>query len=126
MKDPMHKTVCDHCYRGTWYEHEQPCKRTITPACKECGSREHSEPIPCPGTLRVIDRSMLDARFTPYHESEDRIEITYESGYKLRCYVGKTTGWKPVYLAILKSNSSGGGILPTSGIVSIRSLGKKR
>jgi len=119
-----YKTVCDHCYRGTWYEDEQPCRRTITPACKECGSREHSEPIPCPGTLRIIDNSQLDPRFARYYKSGERVKIEYADGEVTRCYIGKSTGWRPIYLEILKSNSSGGSSLYTDNIVSITGLNK--
>ena len=119
-----YKTVCDKCYQGTWYETEQPCKRTITPACLHCGSRENSEPIPCTGTLRIIDRSELDPRLNPYYQSGERIEITHPDGEKTRCYVGRSTGWKPIYLEILKSNSSGGGSLYLEDTSTIRGLGK--
>lgn len=106
MKTP-YKTVCDHCYRGTWYETEQPCKHTITPPCPTCGSYEHSKPIPCPGTLRVINRSNLAPQFARYHESGQRIIVKMQYGEILRGYVGITTGWKPRYLLLKKSNSTG-------------------
>ena len=117
-------TVCDHCFRGTWYETEQTCKRTITPACSNCGGREHMDAIPCPGTLRVIDNSKLDPRFSRYHKSGERVKIEYADGTTTRCYIGKSTGWKPIYLEILKSNSSGGSSLYTDNIVSITGLNK--
>lgn len=112
-----YKTVCNKCYRKTWYETEQPC---------HCTRFENGEEVPCGGTLKVIDNSQLDPRFTHFHETGERIEITYKNGEKIRCYIGKSTGWKPIYLEIKKSNSSGGGSLMTQGIVSIRGLGKKR
>ena len=112
-----YKTVCNKCYRKTWYETEQPCK---------CTRWENGEPVPCGGTLKVIDNSQLDPRFTRFHETGERVEITYQDGEKVRCYIGKSTGWTPIYLEIKKSNSTGGGSLMTQGIVSIRGLGKKR
>ena len=123
MKDE-YTTVCDRCYQGTWYETEQPCKRMITPACPKCGGTEHMDAIHCPGTLRVIDRSQLDPRFTCYYKSGERVKIEYTDGTITRCYIGKSTGWKPIYLEILKSNSMGGGSLYTNNIVSITGLGK--
>ena len=119
-------TVCDKCYQKTYYEVEQPCKRTITPACPTCGSRECSDPIPCPGTLRVIDNSALDPRLTPYYKSGERVEITFTYGEKTRCYIGKSTGWRPIYLEILRSGSSGGGSISPDSIASVRGLNKFR
>lgn len=113
-----YKTVCDKCYGKTWYETPQPCHRSRL--------TEDGESIPCGGTLRVIDYSSLDPRFTPYYKSRERIEITYQNGEKVRCYVGMSTGWKPIYLEIKTSRSLGGAALNTSGIVSIRSTGKSR
>lgn len=122
-----YKTVCDFCYQGTWYETEQPCKRTIWTGCSKCGSHEKiSKQRPCPGTLRVIDRSRLDSQLDRFYKSGERIEITYRGGDKIRCYVGKSTGWRPVYLEISRSNSSGGGSILSDMIESIRPLGKYR
>lgn len=114
----QYKTVCDKCYRKTWYETEQPCHCTRYDA--------DGNPFPCGGTLRVIDYSNLDSRLTPYHETGERVEITYKNGEKIRCYVGMSTGWKPVYLEIKNSRSTGGAALPTREIVSIRRIGKHR
>ena len=102
-----YKTVCDYCGGKTWYTTEQPCRRTITPACTKCGGREHSDPVPCPGTLRIIDRSDLAPQFAPYHKNGQRIIVKTHHGETLRGYVGITTGWKPVYILLKNSNSSG-------------------
>lgn len=120
-----YKTVCDECFQGTWYETEQPCKRTYFQGCSHCGSHENkSKEIKCTGTLRVIDTSSLVDIFTPYYKSKERVEVTYQSGEKERFYVGKSTGWKPVYLAIKKRNSWGGiGVSRAENVKSIRGLG---
>ncbi len=102
-----YKTVCDKCYRKTYYTTSQPCHYA-----------------PCGGTLRVIDESDLDARFTPYYASGERVEVTYADGETERFYVGKSTGWKPIYLAIKTSRSHGGGAVPRT-FVSLRSVGRK-
>lgn len=88
MED-THKTVCNKCYRKTWYETSQPCHVSG-----------------CTGTLMVIDNSLLAEQFTPYYENKQRIEVE-TCGKKIRGYVGKTTGWKPVYILLLRSNSMG-------------------
>ncbi len=135
-----YKTICDTCGKHTWYETEQRCfcvypKRTI---CKTCGHSEEVEPIKmerCKGTLRIIDNSELDNRLTPFYESKQRVEITWKKGYedftsygartngtKQRCYIGKSTGWKPIYLCILNSRSLGGAGILSNAIESIKAV----
>ena len=83
-----------------------------------------------------LDLSDLDSRFTPYHYSGERVEVTWKEGFgdytgygcrtegkKARFYVGKSTGWKPIYLMILKKNSTGGGAILSCAVESIRGLG---
>lgn len=103
-----YNTVCDKCYRPTWYETEQPCKRSISHGCETCGSHEYvSDTTPCIGTLRVIDKSNLPNKFAHYHENGQRIEVKTPYGETIRGYVGKTTGWKPSYILLARSNSMG-------------------
>ena len=65
-----------------------------------------------------------DSNFENWKNDKVRVEATNESGYedytgygnytdgkKNRFYLGRSTGWLPVYLEILKSNSMGGGSL---------------
>lgn len=110
MNDTDHKSVCDTCYMKTWYDTEQPCKRDF-------GGNK------CTGTLRVIDNKDLNPRAKRFYESGERVEITYKDGEKTRCYIGKSTGWKPVYLEVLRRNSSGGGALYLPDDAQIRGLG---
>ena len=83
-----------------------------------------------------MDYSELDKRFDSYYQSGERVEVTWKEGYedltgygamtdgkKARFYVGRSTGWKPVYLMILRKNSYGGSAICSSGIESIRGLG---
>lgn len=102
MREDTYTTVCNKCFKKTWYTTEQPCH------CSYYDSKL-DEYVLCTGTLKVIDNSNLNPRLTPYYKSGQRIEVTYADGNKLRAYVGKSTGWKPIYLEILKSNSYGGG-----------------
>lgn len=55
-----YKTICDKCYRKTWYEGEQPC-----------------HVAGCTGTLRVISSENLDERLTRFYKSGERVEVTY-------------------------------------------------
>ena len=64
MNNEKFKTRCDKCFRGTWYEKEQPCKCNY-PKTKTCNKCNHSEELldedgclifeRCKGTLRFID-----------------------------------------------------------------------
>lgn len=90
-------------------------------------------------TQQERDLSDLDARFTPFYKSGERVEVTWKPGFedytgygcrtdglKARFYVGRSTGWKPVYLAILTKHSMGGCPILSSAVESIRGLGIKR
>ena len=65
MNNEKYKTRCDKCFRGTWYEKEQPCKCNY-PKTKTCNKCNHSEELldedecpimeRCKGTLRFIDK----------------------------------------------------------------------
>lgn len=80
--------------------------------CKKC---QHLKTINEFGyCVDCWDGSDLDLRFEPYYRSGQRIKVTYKDGVEVRCYVGKSTGWKPVFLAILRRNSVGGSDLLNS------------
>ena len=135
-----YKSVCDTCGRKTWYETEQQChceypkKKT----CDTCGHSEEVEPLKmerCKGTLRIFNNSQLDTRFDYAYKHNLRVEVTNKEGWenytgygsrtegrKNRFYVGKSTGWKPVYLMILNKNSIGGSAICSKGIESVRVL----
>ena len=83
-----------------------------------------------------MDYSELDQRFTPYYQSGERVEVEWKDGFedftgygcrtdgmKARFYVGKSTGWKPIYLQILRRNSYGGVAILSSAVKSIKGLG---
>lgn len=119
-----YKTMCDKCGKKTWYETEQPCKMTILDGCKTCGSREFIyKEVKCTGTLRVIDNSGLNPRAKRFYETGEQVEIVYSNGEKTRCYIGKSTGWKPVYIEIKKRNSWRGEALYLPDDATIRGLG---
>lgn len=79
--------------------------------------------------------SELDERFTPYYENRQRVEVEWLDGYedytgygartdgkKARFYVGKSTGWKPVYLQIYSRRSTCGVAILSSAVKSIRAI----
>jgi hypothetical protein len=83
-----------------------------------------------------IDTSLLDERFAPYFKSGERVEVVLEEGYGLnmghgcrtggrvvRFYVGKSTGWKPIYIMLLRRDSSGGMQILSEAVQHIRGLG---
>ena len=81
------------------------------------------------------DYSALDKRFTLYYKSGERVEVTWKDGFedysgygcrtegkKARFYVGRSTGWKPIYLMILRIDSIGGTAILSEAVESIRGL----
>ncbi len=86
--------------------------------------------------MRIIDASELDGRFEEYYGSGERVEVEWHEGFgdytgygyrtnglKARFYVGRSTGWKPIYLMVLQRNSSGGAAILSCAVKSIRGLG---
>lgn len=76
-----------------------------------------------------------DQKLEDFKTRRARIEITWKPGYedfggygartdgrKQRGFIGKSTGWTPIYLLILTSRSSGGASLMHEGIQSIWEL----
>ena len=102
-RDPMHTSVCDRCYRGTWYTGGEMCRMSRPTRCKCCGQTTGEEP--CGGTLRAIDRSALAPAFARYHESGERIRVRFADGREATGTIGKSTGWRPVYLLMPRVDS---------------------
>ena len=101
-------SICDQCYQKGYHEKKEPCVRTIFDGCDKCGSHEIiSKPRKCKGTNRIIDYSDCSKQFIPYYESKQRIKVHFRYGETKSGIVGKTTGWKPVLILMLRSNSSG-------------------
>lgn len=137
MSEP-YKSICDQCGKRTWYDTEQQCHCTYhkKKECKHCGHVETLDKMErCTGTLRLIDYSELDPRFKAAFESGRRVEVTWKKGFedfsgygcrteghKARFRVGKSTGWKPIYLMILTRRSSGGAAILSDAVESVRTL----
>ena len=54
-----------------------------------------------------FDTSDLAPQFAKYWGTDTRITVQFAHGTKMRGRVGITTGWKPVFLLMLRSNSRG-------------------
>ena len=85
---------------------------------------------------KPMDYSDLDNRFEKYYYNKERVEVTWKkgledfSGYgaktngrKARFYVGRSTGWKPIYLQIYNRVSIGGAGILSSAVESIKGIG---
>ena len=72
----------------------------------------------------MIDTEGLAPSLTRYYKSGERVEIKTKWGETFRCYVGKSTGWKPVYLIIKRSDSTGGAAITESEIDSVQGVGR--
>jgi hypothetical protein len=87
-----YKTVCDKCFRKTWYEKEQGCHvRDI-------------DGVLCSGTLRVIDYTNIDLKYSSLKIGE-RFTFKDLAGNVKRYTLGRTTGWKPCLLLMHNSRS---------------------
>jgi hypothetical protein len=87
-------------------------------------------------TGKKMDYSEIDTRFEPYYDSGERVEVTWKDGFedysgygartngkKARFYVGKSTGWTPIFLQIDNRRSLGGQAILSSAVETIRGLG---
>ena len=125
--EKAYTSVCDTCNRKTWYETEQRChvsgpKTTTCKTCNNTTTDKGHKIVRCTGTLKLYNNSDLDERFREFYRTGQRIRVTYSWNEKESFYVGKSTGWKPVWLAIKNKNSSGGSALFSDSIVSIEPL----
>jgi len=94
-------------------------------------------------TVKSPDRAGVDITYDceieKFNQSGERVEICWKKGWEdwagygqrtngrvARGYIGKSTGWIPIYLLLLKSNSYGGRSLCHTGIKSIKGLGVYR
>ena len=73
-----------------------------------------------------FDQSDLTKKFIPYFETGQRIEVRTPYGETKRGYVGVTTGWKPVFILLAKSNSHGSGEILDSKYEIINTINKYR
>lgn len=82
-----------------------------------------------------MDYSEIDTRFEPYYDNGQRVEVEWKAEYedftgygcrtegrRARFYVGKSTGWRPVFIMLQNINSRGGVEIPSNAVESIRGL----
>lgn len=67
----------------------------------------------CKGKNIMIDYSDISKQFIPYYENKTRIKVQFSYGGIKTGIVGKTTGWKPVFILMLRSNSRGSSYILT-------------
>lgn len=94
-----------------WHKKPEPCLREYSEKCKCCGQvKPDGKMIRCKGRNVMIDNSQLAPQFSIYYRTQQRIEVEFcdENGktYDVkRGTIGKTTGWKPVYILMLRRDS---------------------
>lgn len=54
-----------------------------------------------------FDASALPAKFVPYFNSDQRIKVRSSYGWEHTGRVGITTGWRPAFLLMARSNQIG-------------------
>ena len=73
-----------------------------------------------------LDISNLARKFERYYKSGQRIIVVTPWGETMRGYVGKTTGWKPSYLLLNNTRSTGSSELLNDDYRIIGTLNKYR
>lgn len=70
-----------------------------------------------------FDSSELSKQYIPYFENGQRIEVDF--GYEIkRGYVGVTSGWKPSFILLLRSDSIGSSYLLNDSHKIVKTLPK--
>ena len=110
MQEDTYTTVCNKCYKKTWYETEQPCHMSY-PKSKTCslGHVHINNPYEterCTGTLMVIDKTNINTHLTV----GERYTFRDKAGIVKRFTVGRTSGWKPCLLLLHNARSTGSSI----------------
>jgi hypothetical protein len=75
-------------------------------------------------TKNYYNETTYDQQLETLKSRFNRVELTYkfdsETEEKTRCYIGKSTGWIPIYLEIKRKDSTGGSGLLTNCINALR------
>ena len=111
-----YSSICDNCLQKGWHTKPEKCVRKYSQHCKECGHTTDGEMLRCKGTNILIDYSNISSQFIPYYENGKRIKVQYTYGKDKEIKsgtVGMTTGWKPVFILMLRSNSTGSSYILT-------------
>jgi hypothetical protein len=108
-------SICNKCHQKGWHEKPEKCVRSYSKTCKECGHSIDGM-TKCTGQNIMIDYSNISKQFIPYYENCQRIKVQYTYGKEKEVKSGTvemTTGWKPVFILMLKSNSTGSSYILT-------------
>lgn len=106
-----YSSICNVCHAKGWHKKKEKCSRMHSNTCKEC----HQSIIgmtQCKGTNIMRDYSNIATQFARYYGKDIRIKVAF-CDKKGKVYetktgtVGMTTGWKPSFLLMLRSNSTG-------------------
>lgn len=115
MKYNNYTSICDKCHQKGWHEKPTKCTRQYSKHC-ECCNQSIDGMEKCTGTNILIDYSNISKQFIPYYENGQRIKVQYTYGKDKEVKsgtVGMTTGWKPVFILMLRSNSTGSSYILT-------------
>lgn len=106
-------TICDKCYKRTWYDTEQQChyKYEDFKTCDLGHKHGTGEMKRCEGTLRVIDNTNAKTYLT----IGERYSFRDKNGLVKKFTLGKTTGWKPCLLLLHNSRSTGSSLCVNAG-----------
>jgi hypothetical protein len=64
----------------------------------------------------------FDKKLDYFRKNRSRVKVTYKWHESENMYVGRSTGWIPIYLVIKRTDSSGGGALLVNSIKEIHPL----
>lgn len=114
MKYNEKTSICNVCYQKGWHTEPEPCVRKYSENCEHCGQNlPDREMKTCKGMNVMIDYSKCATKFIPYYENQQRIKVDVIGMGIKSGTVGKTIGWKPVFILMLRSNSTGSSIILT-------------
>lgn len=113
MKYNEYTSVCDNCNGRGWFEKITPCTREMSIPCECCGSYENAKLVKCTGKNVLIDYSDISRQFVSFYENGQRVKVKLSTGEIKSGTIGKTTGWKPMFMLLLRSSSTGSSILLT-------------
>lgn len=62
----------------------------------------------------LIDYSNIAPQFIPFYENGERVKVRFPDGMVKSGTVTMTTGWKPSFMLMLRSDSTGSSYLLTN------------
>jgi len=111
-----YSSVCNVCRAKGYHKKPELCVRKYSQHCEKCGQSIEGDMVQCKGENILIDYSNISEQFIPYYKNKQRIKVQYTYGKEKEVKsgtVGITTGWKPVFILMLRSNSTGSSYILT-------------